>query len=124
MYSLDVLAPVTEKEAVTLRKVLASEERQVTLRCRVSEFSHVRIWPCVVLRCQQTGKESKLLHSEHIGINPHWSSLRANESFLLLFQGLPKACASFDLLEHIDEPGGFNVIDIPRNNIDVYDISL
>jgi hypothetical protein len=43
---------------------------------------------------------------------------------LLIFEGLPKTCNAFDLIEQISQPGGFAVSGIPRNEKDVYHVNL
>ena len=40
------------------------------------------------------------------------------------FSGLPRSCTSFDLIERIPEPGGFEVRNIGRNKTDVYEVEF
>lgn len=96
------------------------EERQVIVHIYSDIFSRIRIWPTTFLICLQTGIRSKLIHSENIGRFPNWSFIRPNESFTLVFEGLPDACSQFDLVEEIPEPGAFVVRGIGRNELDVY----
>ena len=124
MKTLELDAPAIEKELDRKRKVLPTEEGQVTVKCRLGSSGKVRIWPCTVLRCHQTGKEAKLIHAENIGIYPQWLCVNKDCPFLLIFEGLPAACKSFDLIEAIPEPGGFVVQDISRNTQDVYEVSI
>jgi hypothetical protein len=44
--------------------------------------------------------------------------------FTLVFSGLPKECKSFDLMEKIPEPGGFEIRNIRRNSTDVYHVDI
>ena len=44
--------------------------------------------------------------------------------FTLIFNGLPKACRSFDLVELIPQAGGFEYRKINRNKSDVYHLDF
>ena len=69
---------------------------------------------------------SQLIHAENISYAPQWTLIpdRQHFIFLLIFSGLPKSCAQFDLLEQIAEAGGFFVKNILRNETDVYHVDL
>jgi len=86
----------------------------------------VRIWKTTFLVDHASGAKAGLLHVENISIAPLWTAIPDNHvhQFLLIFAGLPKSCAVFDLIEEIPQPGGFHVCDIPRNQQDVYHIDL
>jgi hypothetical protein len=85
----------------------------------------VRIWKTTFL-IDKDGARSGLVHAENISIAPMWTLIpdRATHSFLLIFAALPKGCKQFDLVEEIPQPGGFHVINIQRNQQDVYHIDL
>jgi hypothetical protein len=86
----------------------------------------IRIWRTTYLTDRNSPHESRLVHAENISYAPQWTSIPAgsHHSFLLIFEGLPKSCSVFDLIERIDQPGGFAVSGIVRNEADVYRVSL
>ena len=100
------------------------EERQVLVRAYITEFMPVRIWPSTYLICNQTGTRLKMLFSENVSKAPHWGLIAPYERFYMIFEGLPKACLSFDLYEEIDQPGNFHIKNIGRNGSDVYDLEI
>lgn len=103
------------------------EESQVIVHCHMdcTEFADAaRIWKSTYIIDTATGIRYPLLHAEGITMYPNWTHVPegASLNFTLFFKGLPKSCKSFDLIEVIPQPGGFECRDIPRNNSDVYHI--
>jgi hypothetical protein len=86
----------------------------------------IRIWSTTYLIDKTNGTRSRLLHAENISMAPVWTRIAysGTYSFLLIFEGLPKSCKQFDLIEQIPQPGGFEVRNIPRNDSDVYHIDI
>jgi hypothetical protein len=86
----------------------------------------IRIWNTTYLIDTASGTRSKLLHAENISFAPAWTQIpdRVRYSFLLIFEGLPKSCQIFDLIEDIPQAGGFEVRDVSRNETDVYHLSI
>ena len=86
----------------------------------------IRIWKSTFLIDQSSGARSELVHVENISYAPEWTAVPDNQMFhfLLIFSALPKACVKFDLLEDIPQSGGFHVMDIVRNEQDVYRVNV
>jgi hypothetical protein len=86
----------------------------------------IRIWKSTFLIDKVTGTRSRLLHTENISIAPQWTMIPDNRMFrfLLVFEGLPKSCSQFDLLEDIPQAGGFHIKNIGRNETDVYHVDI
>lgn len=86
----------------------------------------IRIWKSTFLIDAAAGARSALLHTENISLAPQWTLIPDNQvfRFLLVFEGLPRACRQFDLLEDIPQAGGFHVKSILRNESDVYHIDI
>lgn len=105
-------------------------EQQVIVHCQFNPGNYhyplLRIWPTTFLKPKGSSKESKLLQAFNISFYPEWLKIKPlrPHAFTLIFEGLPKDTVSFDLLEDIPEPGGFFVPDIPRNQTDVYSITI
>jgi hypothetical protein len=104
-------------------KILESEERQTIVHCSVSDDYAFRIWPSTFLIEQGTGKRAQLITAFNISFAPQWT-LNDGKGFTLIFEGLSKGCLSFDLKEIIPQAGGFEVLNIQRNKIDVYQVSF
>jgi len=106
-------------------KTLESEERQTIVHCRVtSEDAYaIRIWPSTFLIEHGSDKRAKLITAFNISFAPQWT-INDGKGFTLIFEGLSKGCSSFDLKEVIPEEGGFKVLGIQRNNMDVYQVNL
>lgn len=98
------------------------EEKQTIVRISYNRTSGIRVWPTTVLKDPNSGHISKLIESYNVGKHPQWKTLEANTEFTLVFEGLPKACTSFHLVEIIPEPGGMCYRNIARNLSDVYTI--
>lgn len=114
----------SEPMAETGSKTLVLEHGQVIIHISYNVTSKVRIWPSTYLVCRQTGSRSKLLQIYNVACYPAWSELEANQPFTLIFEGLPKMCHSFDLVEEIPEPNELHISSIARNGTDVYSINL
>jgi hypothetical protein len=111
-------------------KTYPNLEQQVIVHC---EFNpgyflgpRLRIWPTTYLIPKGGTTKSKLLQAEHISFYPEWTLIErfTLHRFSLIFEGLPKDCTTFDLVEEIPEPGGFVLHDITRLPSDIYTISL
>lgn len=105
------------------------EEAQVIVHCHFfapNESSLIRIWKTTYLFAHRSSHKSLLLHAENITLFPLWTGVEANKmhSFTLIFSPLPKNCSSFDLIEKIPESGGFEVLNITRNEMDVYKVKI
>lgn len=106
-----------------------SEESQVIVHC---SFFHpflkgdIRIRKSTFLIPREFKHQSKLIHVENITLYPEWTPFIAGEKivFTLIFSKLPKRCHIFDMVEVCPEPGGFQVLDISRNQSDVYHLKV
>ena len=113
-------------EVKTQVKILESEERQTIIHCNVGNVDDnyaFRIWPTTFLIEHGTGRQAKLITAFNISFAPQWT-LNDNKGFTLIFEGLSKSCAVFDLKEVIPQQGGFEVLGIVRNNSDVYQVNI
>lgn len=113
----------TVVEEKTEVKTLESEERQTIVHCTCGDDYAYRIWPSTFLIEQGTGRKAKLLTAFNISFAPQWT-LNDGRGFTLIFEGLSKSCTSFDLVEEIPQDGGFEARNIPRNKMDVYQVSF
>lgn len=104
-------------------KTLESEERQTIVHCACAEGMAYRIWPSTYLVEHGSDRRAKLLTAFNISFAPQWC-LSDGKGFTLIFEGLSKGCKSFDLIEMIPQAGGFEVFNIPRNEMDVYHVSF
>ena len=102
-------------------KVLESEERQTIVHCSCGDDYAFRIWPSTFLIEHGTGKQAKLITAFNISFAPQWT-LNDGKGFTLIFEGLSKSCDKFDLKEIIPQEGGFEVLGITRNSMDVYQV--
>ena len=108
-------------EAKIKVKVLESEERQTIVHCSCGDDYAYRVWPSTYLIEHGTGKRAKLVTAFNISFAPQWT-INDGKGFTLIFEGLSKGCAKFDLKEIIPQDGGFEVKNIHRNNMDVYTV--
>ena len=113
----------TEEEAKVEVKTLESEERQTIVHCSCGEDYAYRVWPCTYLIEHGTDKRAKLITAFNISFAPQWT-MNDGKGFTLIFEGLSKGCAKFDLKEIIPQDGGFEVLGIVRNKMDVYNVSF
>ena len=104
-------------------KVLESEERQTIVHCSCGEDYAYRVWPSTFLIEHGSGRRAKLITAYNISFAPQWT-VNDGRGFTLIFEGLSKSCAVFDLKEIIPQDGGFEVLGILRNKTDVYTVSF
>jgi hypothetical protein len=126
--------PVKAKPSVDM-EVLASihpelmNDSFVYVHCHFRNQSNgmlIRIWKTTFLIDSSSSARSQLIHAENISIAPQWTLVPDHQefNFLLIFSALPKSCKQFDLVEEIDQPGGFFIKAIQRNDTDVYHVDL
>jgi hypothetical protein len=86
----------------------------------------IRIWKSTFLIDKASGDRSVMHHAENISIAPAWTYIPEGKShrFTLIFAPLPKSCEFFDLLEDIQQAGGFHIQNIRRNKSDVYNVVI
>lgn len=113
----------TNTEVSEQTETLVSAERQTIVHCSCGDTYAYRIWPSTFLIERGTGKRAKLITAFNISFAPQWT-LNDGKGFTLIFEGLSKECAVFDLIEQIPQEGGFEVTGILRNNSDVYTVSV
>lgn len=104
-------------------KTLQSEERQTIVHCSCGEDYAYRVWPSTFLIEHGTGRRAKLITAYNISFAPQWT-INDGRGFTLIFEGLSKGCSKFDLKEIIPQDGGFEVLGIPRNQMDVYNVNF
>ncbi len=118
--------PVPEILVLDIPETLTQleQENQVILHCSFLAFpgALIRIWPSTFLVPKEGGGKIPLVHAENITYAPTWTQLEGYGvfTFTLVFNGLPKSCTQFDMVEEIEESGSFHIPDIERNNTDVY----
>jgi len=116
-------------EISTETEVDVLQESHVYVHCYFNNTSKdmlIRVWRSTFLVDNASGARSALVHAENISIAPEWTLIpdKKRFRFLLIFDALPRGCASFDLLEDIPQPGGFHVSGILRNKTDVYHVDI
>lgn len=88
----------------------------------------IRIWPTTYLFDKDSSHRSELVWFEKISCMPYWTEVPEDSffTFTLVFSALPTSCTMFDLKEIIPDSGAFQILDIRRNEDDVYflDFSL
>jgi len=105
------------------------EESQVIVHCSYTSTGTgdlIRIWPTTFLLPQNSSYKCQLLHTENITLFPVWTEIPFGKThtFTLIFQGLPRDCVLFDLVEEIGQPGAFIIKNIRRNQMDVYHVEI
>jgi len=82
----------------------------------------IRIWPTTYLFPHDSDHRSELVHAENITLYPQWQYVSPGGSkyFTLIFSGLPRDCATFDMIEQCTGGGAFVVKNITRNESDIY----
>lgn len=113
----------TEVEVAEKIETLTEAERQTIVHCTCGETYAYRVWPTTYLIERDTGKRAKLITAFNISFAPQWT-LNDGKGFTLIFEGLSKECAVFDLVEQIPQAGGFEATGILRNNSDVYQVKF
>ena len=122
--SVDVLsAPVFHPSVEFDVEELADNERCTIVHIQYYGFGSIRIWASTFL-VQEDGVRKKMLHAYNISMYPEWKPVRYGHRFTLVFEGLDKSCSVFDLFEDIPEPGGFEILAIPRTKSDVYNLTI
>jgi hypothetical protein len=121
--------PAPEVEVLTAIETDFQQEGHVYVHCYFNNaYSDmlIRIWKTTFLVDNGSTGRSQLVHVENISYAPEWTLIPDKKlfRFLLIFEALPKSCASFDLVEEIPQPGGFHVAGISRNKTDVYHIDV
>ncbi len=117
---------ITKTETKEEFKTLESEERQTIVHCSCGtpeDVYAVRIWSSTFLIEHGSGRRAKLITAFNISFAPQWT-LNDGKGFTLIFEGLSKGCTSFDLKEIIPQEGGFEVLNIQRNKMDVYQVNF
>lgn len=121
----------TKIDTKLLEQIVTDEavEKQVIIKCMFQNGSQeqlIRIWSTTFLTPREGGNRSKLLSADNITFFPAWTIIRSFETFqfTLIFEGLPKDCLVFDLIEEIPQSGGFSILGISRNQSDVYHVEV
>ena len=119
---------IEEKLSVKAREA-TEVERQVIVHAKVgigNDVMGVRIWASTFLIPYGGGSKSKLLNTENIALFPQWLTVgyKPYHNFTLIFEGLPRNCTQFDIVEQIPESGGFEARGILRNASDVYEVTF
>ena len=125
----EIVKPAVDTEALSSVEASTLEDSFVYVHCYFHNMWKdmlIRIWKTTYLVDDASSVRSKLVHAENISIAPLWTRIPdgLKYSFLLIFSGLPKSCKQFNLVEEIDQPGGFYIENISRNETDVYHIDL
>jgi len=115
---------ITREKVKRKTKTREDDERQTIVHCVYDPGAAVRVWPNTFLIEKETGRRVKLITAFNISFAPEWTFGRENNQFTLVFGGLSKGCAMFDLVEDIPLPDPFVVKNIPRNKTDVYTINI
>ena len=102
---------------------LVLEERTTIVHCTLLEDSFIRIWPTTYL-VQEDGGRKPMIQAFNIVAYPNWKLVPAGHRFTLVFEGLDKGCAVFEMVEDIPEPGGFRSGPLQRNKTDVYSLEV
>ncbi len=108
---------------------LTYPESQVIVHCIYQSprgEDGIRIWPTTYLFDQHSDHVSTLAHAENISMYPIWTwTKKGDNTFTLIFTGLPKSCAVFDLIEDCNgSAGSFRILSINRTQDDVYYINF
>lgn len=116
------------EELKEMAKAIEQLEQQVIVHCHIkaSMDVNIRIWQTTFLLDHASSHKSQLLHNENIPLVPAWKKIPSHVEyvFTLFFSGLPKSCKKFHLFEVIPESGGFEALNIIRNDSDVYHVNL
>lgn len=102
------------------------EAGQVIVHCIIKNVAsagmYMRIWPTTNLFDHDSSHISDLVRAENICYYPNWQEMRKGDNyFTLIFTGLPKSCTVFNLIEDCGgNIGAFHIMNVPRNQTDVY----
>jgi len=121
--------PDVQVEVATETSTDVQQESHVYVHCYFKNTHTdmlIRIWRTTFLVDHGSGSRSGLIHVENISYAPEWTLVpdRKLFHFLLIFDALPRACSSFDLIEEIPQADGFHVEGILRNKSDVYHVDI
>lgn len=126
-----ITKPKTKVDTEILEQIITEEnvERQVIVKCFLKNGSMeqmIRIWQSTFLVPKESSTKSKLLNADNITFFPFWTFIKPNQNynFTLIFEGLPRDCKVFDLIEEIPQSGGFSITGINRNQTDVYHVQI
>ncbi|SNS68510.1 hypothetical protein SAMN06295967_11637 [Belliella buryatensis] len=126
-----ITKPKTKVDTEILEQILTEEnvERQVIVKCYLENGpmeQMIRIWQSTFLIPKESSDKSKLLNADNITFFPFWTFIKPKQKyqFTLIFEGLPRGCKFFDLIEEIPQSGGFSITNIPRNQMDVYHVQI
>jgi 3-polyprenyl-4-hydroxybenzoate decarboxylase len=114
---------LTKEETEVETETMVAEEGQTIVHCICMMEAAYRIWPSTYL-IEQGGKKAKLITAYNVTFYPYWTLKNPGQKFTLIFEGLSKGCAVFDLKEEIPQEGGFYVKGILRNGSDVYTVEI
>ncbi len=115
---------ITQVETEIQAETMVAEEGQTIVHCICMQDAFYRIWPSTFLFEHGSSQKSKLITAFNVSFYPQWTPKSPGQKFTLIFEGLSKTCAVFDLKEIIPEDGGFEVNSIVRNGTDVYTVYL
>ena len=131
------MSDILTKPKITIAKELKSKikeqadlEKQVIVHCKIKTPASlqmgIRIWPTTFLFDHTSEHKSQLVHQENIPLMPGWKSIPSGSiyTFTLIFNGLPRTCYKFHLIELTPQTGGFESLNIIRNKTDVYTVEL
>lgn len=119
---VQVLPIVVDKQLLEIKEV-----SQVIVHCHLdcNPGLMVRIWRTTFLYPEGSSSRIPLVHAENISYAPIWTPVPNTGlyRFTLVFNGLPRDCQSFDLVEEIgDDFFPFSIFGIPRTESDVYSV--
>ncbi len=100
---------------------------QVIVHCNFycDDDMAIRIWQSTFLFDAFGKHQSKLLFAYNIPYYPTWQFVKKGKhTFTLIFDGLPKNCTHFHLIENAAGGGHFEVLNIVRNKTDVYVLEI
>ncbi|MFM7016469.1 MAG: hypothetical protein ACKOX3_09100 [Bacteroidota bacterium] len=113
-----------DEELITQTTSLVDVESQVIVHISLwaDQPMSIRIWGSTFLFTHERNHHSKLVHFENISLAPSWTAVHSAKPyrFTLIFEGLPKSCTQFDLIELANGPGCFEFKNISRNQTDIY----
>jgi len=121
---------IIQVPAELIAEACTSEEQQVIVHASIGAHpfieQNIRLWSTIFLLPKNNAQKCKLIQSYNIVLYPQWQIIKTNHDhhFTLVFEGLPKDCTHFDLVEIIPESGAFESRNIARNNTDVYQIKF
>lgn len=115
---------ITKTKKKLKHKTVVTKERQTIVHCIYNTEAAVRVWPNTFLIEKESGRRAKLITAFNITFAPEWTFGNKNNKFTLVFEGLSKGCALFDLVEDIPLPDPFVIKNIHRNKTDVYTVNI